>query len=762
MAERLFLTEWTFTGSDGSSRYVQVPHVWESHEDVRWEGPGTYRFTWEQVPESAWLVFHGVSYQAEVLINGKLAATHTGIWDAFSVSLVEFAGQTAEIRVVVIKSGGETFPVPSVAGGFLPYVFNTFGGIFREVEVVISTSPPELEKPAPKPRASVEGRRIFWDGAPLYMRGVLTWGWYPDIRCPNPPEHVIRGEIQSAKALGFNLFKFCLWLPPHRFLELLDEEGMAAWVELPLWLPSGDETALEQMAEEMERIVLQYRYHPNILCWTCGCELSHSTPAEFRRKLVEVVQEHTHSPLVKDNSGGAEMYGGDPREYGTFEDFHPYCETHFYPPVLDSMRPISEIERPVMLGEFNDFDTYRDLYELAQSAPYWASREPALNDVGVRWQHDLPRAIAASDLATRWGRDAGLELARLSTSKANFVRTRVFESVRARDFIAGTVVTGWVDTPISTAGFLDDGRAIKEGLGATHWNADQMLFLNPKRRPPWINGGNRPGWQDEQAVFSGRPVLWHIGLHSTTDADGLVEWQLVADGVGVVAGGNSGFRVPASTSKIVASAYVHSLDAGRYVLECRTNTCDGRWPIVAVEPIADEWLNGFALGDLIEFNTLHLLRSENLLVTREASAETLEIVSSGLPTLLVLDTEKTLSRPFWRECVQIPSSGLGASILPDGGWPYLMGIASDRAIDPKQIQTFLDRANSATVDLARFDTRTFEELPYLLSLKLIGAPLAITSLRLQGGHGVQPVGLLNNPAGVYAFRQILKSMGVSV
>jgi hypothetical protein len=201
--------------------------------------------------------------------------------------------------------------------------------------------------------------------------------------------------------MGFNTIKFCLWVPRHRFFEILEEEGMFAWLELPLWDPTGDEEKLEAMAQEIERIVLQYRHHRSIIAWTVGCELGASTPHEFRRRMVEMVQRETGCPLVKDNSGGAEMYGGDLREYGTFEDFHPYCDTHWYPVVLESLEPGPRAIAPILLGEFNDFDVHRDLRRLKEKAPFWASEDPALNDKGVRWQHDLPTVLKESRWATQ-------------------------------------------------------------------------------------------------------------------------------------------------------------------------------------------------------------------------------------------------------------------------------------------------------------------------------------------------------------------------
>ncbi|MBX3097677.1 MAG: hypothetical protein KF812_12535, partial [Fimbriimonadaceae bacterium] len=296
---------WTFEGKP-----VSLPHVWRPPAiSVEDEGPYSYHCTLDlEVPH--WLVLEGVSYRAVVLVNGKVATTHDGIWDAFSVSLP--AGH-CDVKVEVTKNGGVTYPVKEVLSGFLPYVYQTWGGIHGDVW--LSPSEPEFAKPVASSRVRVDGTQVFIDSEPFWMRGVLTWGWYPEFFHPSPPLEFIRREVSLMKEMGFNTVKFCLWLPPHRYLDELRRQGMFAWIELPVWLPSADPVAQSRWVDELKRIVLQYRHHDNVIAWTAGCELSQETSAEWRQEVTEWLKTATGCPLVKDNSGGAEMYGGDPREY---------------------------------------------------------------------------------------------------------------------------------------------------------------------------------------------------------------------------------------------------------------------------------------------------------------------------------------------------------------------------------------------------------------------------------------------------------------
>ena len=127
--------DWTVDYGSGPTP-VTIPHSWHQDVDVRWEGPAIYR-TSLVASEGDFLRFWGVSYACTVSLNGEEVCHHEGIWDAFDVPLV--AGPNS-IEVRVVKNGGPTYPVREVLSGFLPFVFHTFGGIFRPVER-LSSSP---------------------------------------------------------------------------------------------------------------------------------------------------------------------------------------------------------------------------------------------------------------------------------------------------------------------------------------------------------------------------------------------------------------------------------------------------------------------------------------------------------------------------------------------------------------------------------------------------------------------------------------------
>ncbi|MBS1713513.1 MAG: hypothetical protein JST30_04175 [Armatimonadetes bacterium] len=746
--------DWTVDYGSGP-RPCKVPHAWRQDVDVRWEGPAVYRTTVTVDEPDTWVVFEGVSYAATVAIDGTPVREHQGIWDAWAVAVPT---GVREITVEVVKNGGPTFPVRDVLSGFLPYVFHTFGGIFRDVRLVVSREDPtRVDRPAPPSRIRVEGNRLFLDDRPWTVRGVLSWGWYPGLGHCHPSVDDVRKEVRRIKRAGFNLVKFCLWVPPHHFLDVLSEEGLVAWVELPLWMPSPEPERLEAMLAEAETIVRQYRRHDAIVAWTCGCELSESTPHEVRRRLFETVRDLTGCPLVKDNSGSAEMYGGDLREYGTFFDFHPYCDTVFYPPVLDSLQNGPRRAMPVLLGETNDYDEYRPLgrwsgpeavtadpdrpwilEHVSTPRPYWLSSDPRLNDQGVRWQHDVPGVLDSLHSIPDASEERRLRL--LSRQKSAAVRNRVTEDVAARADIAGFVVTGLVETPISTSGVVDQGEDAFEPQ-AFVWSSPVTFFSIPHRRPPWVDGGNRPGWLDPWCHFPG-PAVIAIGARSDLDHFGTAVVR-----VGGTKVFESDIQITGGRPHEVARLEVE-FGAGPVDLQIAFEPNGALWPLRVYERLSKDDLAGWTLSGT-PFRHLDQPGRDGPsgLVTTGWDDAVRSCVHDERPVVAFLGEDRsvaTVRAPFWRECVQTSRPP-----VPENDWTFLYPVATDAVLSREWLETELPGAEWF---MTRVDTRTYGRSCYVAKR----GHTVVTTLRPWGGLGAQPYGLENNPAGCELLRMLTK------
>jgi hypothetical protein len=480
----------------------------------------------------------------------------------------------------------------------------------------------------------------------------------------------------------------------------MERAGLYAWFELPIWLPSTETEHLDRMRDECLRIVRQYRQHRNVIAWTAGCELSQGIDPAWRESLVREIQELTGHPMIKDNSGGAEMYGGHPLEFGTFEDFHPYCEPMFYPSVVASLSNGPQERKPALLGEFNDYDQFRPVHQWVDNPPYWASDNMGLNEQGVRWQYDLPKILHScrqTSLGT-WLSERSDQLAASSLSQATWMRGHAFDAVRLNGDLDGWVLTGHRHTPISSSGIVDDsGEPMFPLETLRSWTADDRLILFPRRTPPFVLGGNRPSFENPCVRFAG-PCLFQVALHSIRGASGALRWRI--EGVG--SGGCQPSEILPGAPREVGR-FVIDLPPGRFVLE-------------------------------IEFGLAR--RTFDLWVVEHGSQE---------PTswLRLPGANQTLGKPFFREACYAWEGLLGWR----DQWEALSMVAGDRVLDPAWLDSALPGWKPV---LTRLDTRTFDRHPVVA----VADGHVFTTLRPGGGLGVQPIGVEKNPAGVQLLRDL--------
>ena len=129
------------------------------------------------------------------------------------------------------------------------------------------------------------GQEFRLNGKPLSIRGVLNWGYSPPLLAPNPGEAAWRAELELVRSQGFNLMKFCLWIPPQRYLELADEMGMLIWVEYPSWHSSFTEEYLPPLRHEFTEFFQYDRNHPSVILRSLTCETGPSAELKVIQNL---------------------------------------------------------------------------------------------------------------------------------------------------------------------------------------------------------------------------------------------------------------------------------------------------------------------------------------------------------------------------------------------------------------------------------------------------------------------------------------------
>ncbi len=622
---------------------------------------------------------------------------------------------------------------------------------------------------------AVDGATILLNGQPIYPRGVLHWGWYLHTHAPNPDHETAARELCAAQQCGFNLLKACLWVPGREYLRLCDALGMLVWLELPLWLPQMDAEQIAQAQREYAAIVRQTRNHPSIILWTLGCELSARFPSDALGELYALVKQLTGSPLVRDNSGGGECYGGALQEYADFADYHLYGDAHFARTTFRAFLDTPRTPAPWLQGEFADHDTMRDFMTLRQHTPaeqlWWLSRDPEVNPQGVRWFFETP--FVEERLHKAGVADALPELVRTSRLETVAYHKLVLETMRAMQDTSGYVVTGLKDTPISTAGILDEHGMLKITPETyTGFNADTVLLLDWHRRRDWIAGGDRPVNPDPYNHLAGRTVYPRLSVshYGAPLENATLHWRLETESgervqageapVGRIAGGvafltQAELRLP-DTPLPTSVRFVAELHDSSGAVVSANEWRWGVYPVPAWESLGQVCVYDptDALWGLPTPENFVRLQGGDappvgsvLLTTHWEPSHTAFVEQGGCALwLMPTPTPACVRLPFWREAAH--------QFLPHPLWERL---PRPEYLDARLFAFSTDFALQADALLdallcpiwRRVDTRTGYTHTYLAEAHLGAGRLLVSTLHFAGHQGDTPITLRYHPAGQY-------------
>ncbi len=625
------------------------------------------------------------------------------------------------------------------------------------------------------------GDQLLFNGVSVCLRGILNWGWYPDILCPAPDETAIRDEFQRVRTLGYNMVKLCLYVPSPRYFEIADEEGMFLWLELPMWLPDVTPQLEARAPGEYAEILMQVHHHPSVVIYSLGCELDAAVSADFIGHLNAIMRSRTSGVLSCDNSGSGEAYGGLTFDYADFNDYHFYADLQYFAPLLDHFRRDWRSPRPWIFGEFCDADDYRDLDEIAEALGgalpwYLLDKNPIHPIEKLAYPEQRARIARHADLGF-----SGQDLQRISRQQSFIIRKTILEKVRGRAGMGGYVVTSLRDTPLATSSMFDDlGRMKYEPDAFRAFNADSVLVLEQGRRRVWHRGGDRPTVIDRYNLRAETPVdyrvvLAHVG---TPLVDGDVYWRLMdVQGTTVVSGGSRAraSRVNGAAREIAGIAFTTPQQPGEYTLVVELGDVRNAWTLWVYPPAGDAlpalaWhdpggnlkdltlLRGSAI-DVSRETRLDAL-SNRVLVTSAPNDAVFDFVRSGGRALILQEGEGMLPVvpcPFWREAIKLIYPHPAWDGFPHRGFVDLQfyHLATDYAFDRERLAALPD-VDAVTPILRRMDARQFTLTDYLVELR-IGAGVALaTTLRFAGGTGDQVQGLEANVAGRHLLEQALR------
>jgi Glycosyl hydrolases family 2/Glycosyl hydrolases family 2, sugar binding domain/Glycosyl hydrolases family 2, TIM barrel domain len=186
-------------------------------------------------------------------------------------------------------------------------------------------------------------QRIVLNGKPIFLRGPLDQGFWPDGIYTAPTDDALKYDIEITKKLGFNMTRKHVKVEPDRWYYWCDKLGLLVFQDMP----SGDKSigpgkpdvvrspeSAKQYDLELKQMVDGRYNHPSIIAWVVFNE----GWGQFdTARVTEWAKLYDPSRLVDDASGWQDRKVGD------------VIDVHAYP---GPGCPDSDGKRALVLGEF--------------------------------------------------------------------------------------------------------------------------------------------------------------------------------------------------------------------------------------------------------------------------------------------------------------------------------------------------------------------------------------------------------------------------
>jgi beta-galactosidase/beta-glucuronidase len=312
------------------------------------------------------------------------------------------------------------------------------------------------------------------NGHSVNLRGLLNWGYAPPGLAPTLDEAKMRSEIEFAQARGFNLMKFCLWVPPRRYLQLCDEMGMLAWIEYPTWHPKLDQEHLDDLRREYQEFFEYDRNYAAVVLRSLTCETGPSADLEVIQALYDQCKRAIPGAIVVDDSSWISW-----NRIFDFYDDHPYGNNHTWVESLARLKDyIAERDcKPLVLGEAIAADTWTIPTSQARE---WGRNSPAHGAWAVednwRWQTEMLELAARQQLQFR-----PADLFPHSRHYGMLMRKYQIEAFHREVPRGGYVVSVIRDFPKAAMGLIDFEDRPKFSMEDWQFQGERMLLLRTEQ-----------------------------------------------------------------------------------------------------------------------------------------------------------------------------------------------------------------------------------------------------------------------------------------
>jgi beta-galactosidase/beta-glucuronidase len=184
----------------------------------------------------------------------------------------------------------------------------------------------------------VKRGRMTLNGQPVFLRGVLDQGFWPDGIYTAPTDEALRYDVEMAKALGFNLARKHVKVEDPRWYYWCDRLGLLVAQDMPSSHDLSTPEAREQFLREWSDAMTTVRNHPSVALWIPFNE-DWGSPGAFQDRVVTRTRGLDPTRPIIDNSGGTQ------RALTDVMDVHDYSSRL-------AGHTSAASERPLWVGEF--------------------------------------------------------------------------------------------------------------------------------------------------------------------------------------------------------------------------------------------------------------------------------------------------------------------------------------------------------------------------------------------------------------------------
>ena len=196
----------------------------------------------------------------------------------------------------------------------------------------------------------IDGQQCL-NGAPIYLRGILDQGYFPEGWYCAKDDATLRQDVELTKAMGFNFARKHQKAEEPRYLYWADKLGLLVWAEMPSGRIFSSEL-ITSLTEQWLDLVRRDRGHPSVVGWVPFNEswgVWHIQQRPEQRAFVDGLVALTKAldpsrPVI--GNDGWEYSSGDLWTLHLYHDAERSLDQRLTALAADPSQPVTQGERP--------------------------------------------------------------------------------------------------------------------------------------------------------------------------------------------------------------------------------------------------------------------------------------------------------------------------------------------------------------------------------------------------------------------------------